>query len=98
MQLYLEYSVLVLVVSILWFFPPSPVPERHHISTITLTNVYSMHLHVTDSILKDCLCDINMSIYYKQHQTSTANEIYSWGDWTDFLLFSLNHLTQPVKS
>ncbi len=37
-----------------------------------------------DSILKDCLCDIIMSIYYKQHKT--ANDIYSWGDWTDFLL------------
>ncbi len=30
-----------------------------------------MHLHVTDSILKDCLCNINMSIYYKQHKTAT---------------------------
>ncbi len=57
---------------------PKATPHKHY------TNVYSMHLHVTDSILKDCLCDINMSIYYKQHKT--ANDIYSWGDWTDFLL------------
>ncbi len=55
-----------------------------------------MHLHVTESILKDCLYDINMSNYYKQQKTLTANDIYSWGDWTDFLQFSHNHLTQPV--
>ncbi len=57
---------------------PKATTHKHY------TNVYSMHLHVTDSNLKDCLCDINMSIYYKQHKT--ANDIYSWGDWTDFLL------------
>ncbi len=35
---------------------PKATPHKHY------TNVFSMHLHVTDSILKDCLCDINMSI------------------------------------
>ncbi len=67
---------------------PKATPHKHHL----LMCVYSMHLHVTDYwkityseifILKDYLCDINMSIYYKQHKT--ANGIYSWGDWTDFL-------------
>ncbi len=55
-----------------------------------------LDLHVTESILKDCLCDINISVYYKQHKTLTANDIYSRGDCTDFLLFSVNHLTEPV--
>ncbi len=32
-----------------------------------------------------------MSIYYNQQKTLTAND--SWGDWTDFVLFSVNHLT-----
>ncbi len=64
-----------------------PQSPRYSSNTDHHTHSYIVHLHVTESILRDCLCDINMSIYYKQQKTLTANYIYSWGDWTDFLLF-----------
>lgn len=37
-----------------------------------------------------------MYIYYKQQKILTAIDIYSWGDWTDFVPFSVINLTQPV--
>ncbi len=68
---------------------PKATPHKHY------TNVYSMHLHVTDSILKDCLCDISMSIYYKQHKTD--NDIYTAGE-TGLIFYCVNHLTFSLNN
>ncbi len=40
-------------------------PQPFALLTQCSTTESQGHLHVTDSILKDCLCYINMSIYYK---------------------------------